>query len=199
MLPPKASRSMMAAQRRGSVKVLVQPERVSLVAIATELSLPARSTLFPAGRLPVRTGSAERGLPASPVARAAWVPLPDGWMHVVPQDRRAAASTGPGGRRRLRISWMRISTQDRSSRTRRCRPRSWPLGATQSPPVARLFCEPVGVDPCRPAPGGHAHCLLACARRMDRRGGAGSQNGVLCADGRRPSSGCTECQRRQSR
>ena len=35
MLPPKVSRSTMAAQSRGSVKVLVQPENGSLEAIAT--------------------------------------------------------------------------------------------------------------------------------------------------------------------
>jgi hypothetical protein len=37
MLPPKVSRSTMAAQRRGSVKVLVQPPKDSLEAIATLL------------------------------------------------------------------------------------------------------------------------------------------------------------------
>lgn len=37
MLPAKVSRSTMAAQRRGSVKVLVQPEKLSFEAIATEL------------------------------------------------------------------------------------------------------------------------------------------------------------------
>lgn len=36
MLPPKVRRSTMAAQRRGSVKVLVQPPNDSLDAIATE-------------------------------------------------------------------------------------------------------------------------------------------------------------------
>jgi hypothetical protein len=36
MLPPKVRRSTIAAQRRGSVKVLVQPLKVSLLAIATE-------------------------------------------------------------------------------------------------------------------------------------------------------------------
>jgi hypothetical protein len=35
MLPPKVRRSTMAAQRRGSVKVLVQPPKDSLEAIAT--------------------------------------------------------------------------------------------------------------------------------------------------------------------
>jgi hypothetical protein len=37
MLPPKVRRSTMAAQSRGSVKVLVQPLKLSLLAIATEL------------------------------------------------------------------------------------------------------------------------------------------------------------------
>src|SRR5664279_73183 len=36
MLPPKVSRSTMAAQSRGSVNVFVQPEKESLEAIATE-------------------------------------------------------------------------------------------------------------------------------------------------------------------
>lgn len=36
MLPPKVSRSTIAAQSRGSVKVFVQPEKASLDAIATE-------------------------------------------------------------------------------------------------------------------------------------------------------------------
>lgn len=36
MVPPKVSRSTMAAHKRGSVKVLVQPEKDSLEAIATE-------------------------------------------------------------------------------------------------------------------------------------------------------------------
>ena len=35
MLPPKVRRSTMAAQRRGSVKVLVQPPKDSLDAMAT--------------------------------------------------------------------------------------------------------------------------------------------------------------------
>jgi len=35
MLPPKVRRSTMAAQSRGSVKVLVQPLKLSLPAIAT--------------------------------------------------------------------------------------------------------------------------------------------------------------------
>ena len=35
MVPWKVSRSTIAAHRRGSVKVLVQPEKDSLVAIAT--------------------------------------------------------------------------------------------------------------------------------------------------------------------
>ncbi len=37
MLPPKVRRSTMAAQSRGSVKVLVQALQLSLLAIATEL------------------------------------------------------------------------------------------------------------------------------------------------------------------
>jgi hypothetical protein len=36
MLPPKVSRSTMAAQSRASVNVLVQPEKESLEAMATE-------------------------------------------------------------------------------------------------------------------------------------------------------------------
>jgi hypothetical protein len=36
MVPPKVSRSTMAAQSLGSVKVLVQPEKDSLHAIATD-------------------------------------------------------------------------------------------------------------------------------------------------------------------
>jgi hypothetical protein len=43
MVPPKVSRSTMAAQSLGSVKVLVQPEKDSLDAIATDLSPRARS------------------------------------------------------------------------------------------------------------------------------------------------------------
>jgi hypothetical protein len=38
MLPPKMRRSTMAAHRRWSVKVLVQPEKDSLEAMATEAS-----------------------------------------------------------------------------------------------------------------------------------------------------------------
>ena len=41
MLPPKVSRSTMAAQSRGSVKVLVQPLKDSLEAIATLVVLLA--------------------------------------------------------------------------------------------------------------------------------------------------------------
>ena len=41
MLPPKVSRSTMAAQSRGSVKVLVQPPKDSLEAIATDVLLLA--------------------------------------------------------------------------------------------------------------------------------------------------------------
>jgi hypothetical protein len=37
MLPANVNRSTMAAQSRGSVKVLVQPLKLSLLAIATEL------------------------------------------------------------------------------------------------------------------------------------------------------------------
>src|SRR5215207_3121891 len=46
MLPAKVNRSTMAAQRRGSVMVLVQPRKLSLEAIATELvsSLSAPGT-----------------------------------------------------------------------------------------------------------------------------------------------------------
>jgi hypothetical protein len=42
MLPPKVRRSTMAAQRRGSVKVLVQPPKDSLEAMAT-LAFSSRS------------------------------------------------------------------------------------------------------------------------------------------------------------
>jgi hypothetical protein len=42
MLPPKVSRSTIAAHSRGSVKVLVQPEKDSLDAIAT-LAFSSRS------------------------------------------------------------------------------------------------------------------------------------------------------------
>jgi len=37
MLPPNVSRSTIAAHSRGSLNVLVQPEKLSLDAIATEL------------------------------------------------------------------------------------------------------------------------------------------------------------------
>lgn len=137
---------MMAAQRRGSVKVLVQPERVSLVAIATELSRPARSTLFPAGRLPVRTGSAERGLPTSPVGRAA-VGSPAGWL-----DARGAAGSSSSWVDRARRAWSTADPLDEDLHAgpvvsgQTLQAARLALDATQSPPVARLFCEPVGVD-----------------------------------------------------